>query len=128
MVTNGSGENIEFTDSVTGETYTCLDNYKFDHDTSDGHWRLITIEKWSDRATSIRLPGAYQSPEENDTTADIITTLQQHITNETAKFITGQRSLDEIEDFWAELEGLGIEEYLEIYRAAYADYMTDLYG
>ena len=128
MVTNGSGENIEFTDSVTGETYTCLDNYLFDHSTSDGHWRLITIEKWSDRATSIRLPGAYLSPEDNDTTADIITTLTQHITNESAKFITGQRSMDEIEDFWAELESLGIEEYLEIYRTAYSEYMTDLYG
>ncbi len=128
VVTNGSGEMIEFTDSVTGETYTCLDNYIFDHSTSDGHWRLITIEKWSDRATSIRLPGAYLSPEDNDTTADIITTLTQHITNESAKFITGQRSMDEIEDFWAELEGLGIEEYLEIYRTAYADYMADTFG
>ena len=128
LVTNGTGEDIEFTDSVTGETYTCLDTQVLDDSTSDGHWRLITIEKWADNATSIRLPGAYLTPEENDTTADIITTLTQHITNESAKFITGQRSLDEIEKFWAELESLGIEEYLEIYRTAYADYMAETFG
>ena len=128
VVTNGSGEMIEFTDSVTGETYTCLDNYIFDHSTSDGHWRLITIEKWSDRATSVRLPGAYLTPDENDTVADISTILSQHITNESAKFITGQRSLDEIDKFWEELEGLGVEEYLQIERTAYADYMAETFG
>lgn len=128
VVTNGTGEMIEFIDSVTGETYTCIDNQKIDGETNDGHWRLITIEKWTDKATSIRLPGAYLDSDQTAEASDIITTLQQHITSESAKFITGQRSLDEIEKFWEELERLRIEDYLEMHRVAYADYLEQING
>ncbi len=128
IITNGTGENVEFTDSVTGEKFTCLDNYIIDDNTNDGHWRLITMEKWSDKATSIRLPGTYLSSDDSAIVSDLTTVLNNYITTESARFITGQRSLSEIDAFWAELKDLGMEEYLEITRAAYADFMDAHFG
>lgn len=128
VITTGTGENVEFVDSVTGKTYTCIDTQKMDDNTNDGHWRLITIEKWSEKATSVRLHTAYLDADTLADMTDLNTMIRQHITSETAKFITGQRSLDEIKDFWAELEGLGIENYLEVYRESYADFLADIYG
>lgn len=127
IVTNGSGEQISYVDSVTGETYTVLDTATLRTDTNDGHWRQITIDKWSDRATSVRLPGAYLSVEDTQTASDIITTIQTYVRDESARFITGKRSLDEIDDFWAQLKSLGIEEYLQLNRDAYADYLSGIF-
>ena len=128
IVTTGTGENIEFTDSVTGKTFTCLDNYLIDDNTNDGHWRLITMEKWSGKATSVRLPGTYLSSDDSATVSDLSTVLNNYITTESARFITGQRDLSEIDDFWAELKNLGMEDYLKIHRDAYADFMEVTFG
>ncbi len=128
VVSSGSGEYFTYTDSVTGEEYQVIDNLLLDPETNDGHWRLITIEKWSDCATSVRLPGAYLSSEDNQTCADIITTIQTYVTDESAKFITGKRPISEIEDFWASMKTLGIEEYLEINNTVYAEYLQEIGG
>ena len=127
VVTSGTGNMIEFTDSVTGEKYECIDNYKLDDNTNDGHWRLITIEKWSDYATSVRLDGAYLSSEDATYVSDIITTIQNYITKESAKFITGQRDISTIGQFWTELENLGIQEYLDVMKEYYAGYMDSVF-
>lgn len=128
MVTSGTGDYLEFTDAVTGEKYTCIDNIKLDDNTNDGHWRLITIDKWSDHATSIRLHGSYLDSDTMNEASDLITVLQNYITKESAKFITGQRDLSEIDAFWKELEGLGVERYLEINRDSSADFFTETFG
>jgi len=38
---------------------------------------------------------------------------------ETAKFITGKRSLDEIDDYFDEIEKLGATEYVQYYKDYY---------
>lgn len=128
VVTSGSGNMVDYTDSVTGKTYQCIDNLKLDDNTNDGHWRLITIDKWSSKATSVRLHGAYLDSDSTSEASDLITIIQQHISNESAKFITGQRPVSEIDAFQKELKDLGIERYLDMYTKAYADYMTDIFG
>lgn len=128
VTTTGTGETMEFIDSVTGGAYYVTDNAYIDPETNDGHWRSITIDKWSDVATSVRLPkGVYLEGDKQTECTDIITAIQDYISSETAKFITGQRSLDEIDSFQNELKKLGIETYLEAYREAYADYMKSIY-
>lgn len=47
---------------------------------------------------------------------------------ETAKFIVGERPLEEVDNFWKELETMGVEEYIEIYREAYAPYLESVFG
>lgn len=55
------------------------------------------------------------------------TLLGDYVTSESVKFITGTRPLSQVEDFQKELEGLGVEEYLEYYREGYASYMDSIF-
>lgn len=128
VVTSGSGEMKEFKDSVTGETYTCIDNLLLTHDNNDGHWRLITIEKWSAHATSIRIPDAYMGSDVMDEYVQLKTAINNWINNETVKFITGKRPMSEIANFHQELEGLGMARYLEIIQGAYASWLAGTFN
>ena len=123
VITSGTGAKMEFTDSVTGETFTCVDTIALSHDNNDGHWRLITIETWSDRATSIRLPDIYLNSDEMYEFLDYKNALNHWINSETVKFITGVRPISEIDEFWKELEQLCVKEYLEMANEGYADWM-----
>ena len=58
--------------------------------------------------------------------ADLSTVINDHVTAETAKFIVGTRPLEELDAYFAELKNLGIEEYIQIYRDAYAGFTASL--
>ena len=60
--------------------------------------------------------------------ANLKMAIEDYITQETPKFITGARSLDEFEAYQNELKGLGIERYIEIYSEAYAPFMNSTFG
>lgn len=126
--TSGTGENVPYVDSVTGETYTVFSAQALTDDNIDGHWRLTTIEHWSDRATSIRLPKDYMGSDDAAEASDIASAFGTLISTETVKFITGQRPLSEIEDFWKELESLEIERYLELKNESMAEWLAATYG
>jgi hypothetical protein len=115
---------VEYTDSVTGAKYTVANNVTLTDDNNDGHWRLITIEKWSKHATSIRLPDPYMAADVVDDYTDKKNAVNSWINAETVKFITGIRPISEIETFWKELEDLGVKDYLQYVEAGYADYMA----
>ena len=54
--------------------------------------------------------------------------IEDYITQETPKFITGARSLDEFDAYQDELKNLGVERYIEIYRDAYQNYMDGTFA
>ena len=60
-------------------------------------------------------------------TSEILSVLKNHIDSETAKFVTGIRPLSELDAFMAELKGMGIEAYINIYKEAYAPFMDTIY-
>ena len=128
VVTSGPGGYLEFTDSVTGETYTCINNVTLSHDNNDGHWRLITIEKWSDRATSIRIPDTYLGEDVMAEYTDLKNAVNGWINSETVKFITGVRPMSELDKFYDELRTLGVERYMELVKEGYADWMNSTFG
>ena len=78
------------------------------------------IAQWTEEGTVEYAP-LYPSLSEEDN--DRATTLQSNLNNvfdqEIDKFITGQRSLDEWDDFVATLEAQGASELAEIYNNAY---------
>ncbi len=66
---------------------------------------------------------------DEDTTDRIIeleAVLKDKIENETAKFITGARSLDEFDTYLEEVRKLGADEYVEYYADAYASFAANL--
>ena len=69
--------------------------------------------------TSMTL-SADQSTEAANIYSDIQTLCMESI----AKFITGDKSLDEFDDFVQQIEDMGIQDYLDIYQECYDDYMA----
>ena len=61
----------------------------------------------------------YISAEETERANELKNALDLYATTETAKFITGQRSLDELDAYFDEMERLGAEEYVQIYKDYY---------
>ena len=45
--------------------------------------------------------------------------IKEYAQIETAKFVTGERSLDEIDEYFDEIEALGATEYVQIYTDYY---------
>ena len=127
-ITNGTGEMISYTDAVTGKEYKVIHDRTMTKASNDEQWRLETIETWSDYATSIRLPAAYLSVEDMEEMTDIGVSVKQWINQETAKFITGIRPLSDIDKFFEELRGFGVESYIETYREVYKTFMENTYG
>ena len=68
------------------------------------------------------LPSMYLSVEQSHRYTDLKTVIKNYVDAETAKFVVGQRSLDELENFFTELADLGVDEYVSICEEAYADY------
>ena len=51
--------------------------------------------------------------------ANLLTVITEYAEQESAKFVTGTRSLDELDNYFDEIERLGATEYVEIYQNYY---------
>ncbi len=123
----GEYETKVFEDALTGEKITYDNVLKQDPKTdANTWWRATTCDAWQGHVTAISLPGAYLTAEETQATADIVTVLTDYVSAQAAKFITGERSLDEFDTFQKELEDLGVKEYVETYTKAYSTYMDSV--
>ena len=100
----------------------------FQDDSWDHRWRVSQTAAMEDYLTFIRLPSVYLTSEQEEEVTDLKMAIEDYITQETPKFITGARSLDEFEAYQNELKGLGIERYIEIYSEAYAPFMNSTFG
>lgn len=88
-----------------------------------GDYEYQCMGTWSQAGTDLKLPAhisltAEESSRFNTIMNDVFTYLNENV----PAFINGARSLDEFDTFRADLEGLGINEALEIQRTAYARY------
>jgi len=63
----------------------------------------------------LRMP--YYDEEFTDKRGRLVTALQTHIESQVARFVVGQRGLDEYGEFKEELRTMGADELLELYRA-----------
>ena len=95
----------------------------WEDDNWDRHWRVSQTAAMENYLTFIRLPSVYLTAEKEERITDLRTVIEGYITQETPKFITGARSLDEFDAYQEELKNLGIEEYIGIYKEAYASFM-----
>lgn len=121
----------ELTDAITGETFIVKDYYDENSLTAwKEHFYVNEEAKWakSGNASITNLPVAYLSEEVALRATDLATVIIEYVNTETPKFMIGDRPLEEVDEFWEELKSLGIEEYIEIYREAYAGYMETIFG
>lgn len=116
-----------FTDSITGEKVNSVISKEYSEEDADGWWRITTTDTWGPYVTFVRLPGVYMSREDSVRAGELSTVLNQYISAESAKFITGIRPISELDAYFEELKKLGVEEYIEIYRTAYSTYMDSVF-
>lgn len=82
------------------------------------------VTVWSQcNSTDTMLPNLTFTTEESDRLAEITTNVTTCSQEMLFKFITGAASLDDYDDFKAQLEGYGVNDALEIYQAAYDRYL-----
>lgn len=112
-------------DAITGREVEVpvTDTSIWEDDNWDRHWRVSQTAAMEPYLTFIRLPGVYLTAEQEERVTDLKTVIESYITQETPRFITGARSLDEFDAYQEELKNLGIEEYIGIYKDAYASFM-----
>ncbi len=81
------------------------------------------MESWSVCGIGLKIPENLSlTTEESDKFNPIMTNIYTYLTENVTAFINGSRSLDEFDQFRADLEGFGINEALEIKRASYDRY------
>ena len=118
----------EILDVVTGNTFIAYETAVRDNNTAQGHWFLTNSAASQQYVTTINLPAVYLSEEDALYATELFSVLENHITAESAKFITGTRPLSEIPAFQAELKAMGIEDYIALYEEAYATFMAGYFG
>ncbi len=120
-------ETFEVVDAITGKAVEITKTGVYTMDDANGYGRFTVIDAWEGHQTYVLLPSVYMTEEQALRATEIATLINNHITAESAKFITGVRPISEIETFKEELKTMGVEEYIEMYRNAYATYMDSIF-
>lgn len=68
------------------------------------------------------LPTPYMTGEQSIRYTDLRTVINDYVKAETAKFVVGQRPIEELDQFFEELKGMNSEEYLALCQEIYANY------
>jgi len=118
---------IEIMDTVTGENFITYQTKNHDHSDPTSHWFLSNGDASTPYITTINLPNVYLSEKDALYATELFSVLENHIISESAKFITGQRPLSELDAFQEELKTMGIEEYIDMYQEAYAPFMDEFF-
>ena len=81
----------------------------------DNHYRFSMMARLYDYIAEGFPTKVFFTEEINARIGDLSTVINSYVRAETAKFITGARPLDQFNDYLAELESLGMSEYLGYY-------------
>jgi putative aldouronate transport system substrate-binding protein len=96
--------------------YTRYDHWYRDH---------VKDDVWPYLADSY--PGTIYLPVDvNTRLSDLGTVINDYVSKESAKFITGANSLSNIDKYYSDLDALGFKEYQDIYINAYGTYQANL--
>jgi putative aldouronate transport system substrate-binding protein len=89
-------------------------------------YQLAAVTAWTtDVDGAYVLPDLTLSADDSAEASALLGDIRTHISEASLKFVVGERSLSEFEDFRTELKDMGIERVIEIYQEAYNSYMED---
>ena len=117
-----------YTDVITGETIEGQIWTEWTDEDVAGWWRISSTEAAEGHLTTVQLPKMmFLTEEELARRADLRSMIAKELTNAVIDFTTGARDLSEVEKFQQELIEIGAEEYLEINKKAYSEYMSNIF-
>ena len=96
----------------------------FDIHSPEGQFRGSMYEWVTPYETSGFPAITYYTVEETEELSDYTSTVKTYAEGEIAKFISGDRDIEEFDAFVAELEGMGLREWEQIYKNAWANYQA----
>ena len=86
--------------------------------------QYAAFDVWSTSGYENNYPlGATLSSEESEESSQLLSDISTYVTENVTKFIVGQRSMAEYEDFLADIEAMNIGRVIELYQAAYDRYL-----
>lgn len=86
---------------------------------------IEATEKVSDDLIDEVWPSFTYTVEENDKLAAVGTDIEKYVSEMKDKFITGDASFDEWDDYIDKIDKMGLDEYMEIKEAAYERYQSN---
>ncbi|MCL2572865.1 MAG: extracellular solute-binding protein [Defluviitaleaceae bacterium] len=95
----------------------------FDMTDGDDHY-IVRVSQAHNGYFIPVLPTPFLQPHHVSTVTDIHSIILAHVQSEFARFVVGQRPIEEIDDFFDELERMGILELQDIWREVHANYMA----
>ena len=95
---------------------------EFDLSDPDQHYRKECYEAHKGHMVE-GLPSMYLDADSAARYTDLYTVIKNYVDAETAKFVVGQRPLEELDQFQEELKNMNIEEYQKLCHDYYADYI-----
>ncbi len=102
-----------------------IDHPQYSENDMNGYYRIhheVTLMPYETSAFPYIV---YTGVDETYDLQELYTVLKPYMQAEIAKFITGQRSLDEFDQYLAELDGLGMDEYQGFYADYYENYLNN---
>lgn len=102
-----------------------IEHPQYDEFSANGYDCIHTGEMLSPYATAGYPSIMYLDADTNYDMTELKTLLNPYMETEIAKFITGQRSLDEFDAYCQELAGMGMNDYLKIYQDYWAAYTAE---
>lgn len=117
-------QTLPIVDALTGLTQQAIVDRNPTLDNWDGWWNTQQAKVMEGKLTFVILPNVYMTAEQSEKVADLKALIENHIKAESAKFIAGVRPLSEFDAYMDELRALGIDEYVQLHKDAYAAYMN----
>lgn len=71
-------------------------------------------------------PTIYFDEDTQQRISELKLVIEDYVNTESAKFVTGVNSLDNLDDYYAKLKDLGYDEYVKYYVDAYATYVANM--
>lgn len=118
---NADGSSAAWIIDIPDGTMAEQAEYRKTTDNYNEQFAAAQVYTWGRYETSEISPKNYFF--DADTTSrlsELKTLIDDYATQEIAKFVTGARDLSEIDDYFAELESLGADEYVQYYADYYA--------
>ncbi len=85
---------------------------------------LEDMKMWTNGVKATGLPKISLTVEESKSIADITTNLSTIRGEYFTMIVTGQRPLSDVDTFWEEIKGMGLDTYLSVEQAAYDRYQA----
>lgn len=108
-----------YPDTALGRRFADNGGYQYED------WNLEFQEKCQ-KFENYVLPAMYMEPEDVERLAEMKTLLDDYAAKMEAQFITGAASLEDYDAYLAELEKLGVQEYVDIYAKYWDAYYESL--